>query len=599
MALFCFALSHSVLALDYPNNQQLARQLQQLVTDKPALARMESAMKSLANEDVWLLEIGAGPEAERKDRPAFLLVAGIEGNDLAGTVSAVAWATHLLNGFEDDPTIKKLLESTTIYVFPRLNPDATERFFQQPKREVLVSNRPVDDDHDGLVDEDGPEDLNGDGLVTSMRVQDTEGDYIMDPVELRLLIKADRDKGEAPAWRWLREGRDNDGDGQFNEDGQGGVNFNRNFPYEYRFFTTDAGLHQVSEAETRALAEFIVSRPNIGIVFTFGAADNLVQTPKEDEKSEKVEGIGDTHRGGRKPPTGIHNSDVPYYRELGKIYRDTIGLKKELTGRSEPGSFSDWMYFHRGRLSLAARPWSPALQLELAKAQKAGASKDEQKNDHATTEKTETKEDAKSGDKPSSESKDGEKPKADADKRNEEQRAFVKWLDANAPEAFVPWKEFQHVDMPGEKVEIGGFAPFAESNPPAKLLDDLGAKHSKFLTELAGKLPRVGIRKAEAKHLGESLYELTLRIANTGYLPTALAQGVLTREVLPTRVILKLEDKDILSGRRVTLFGAIEGSGGSRELRYIVLAGERKAIDVEVIANLGGIARASISLNNP
>ena len=32
-----------------------------------------------------------------------------------------------------------------------------------------------------------------------------------------------------------------------------------------------------------------------------------------------------------------------------------------------PGTFSDWIYFHRGRLSLAARPWSPALQLALGK----------------------------------------------------------------------------------------------------------------------------------------------------------------------------------------------------------------------------------------
>src|SRR5262249_48854097 len=158
----------------------------------------------------------------------------------------------------------------------------------------------------------------------------------------------------------------------------------------------------------------------------------------------------------------------------------------------------------------------------------------------------------------------------------------------NAPEAFVTWKEFQHPDLPGKKVEIGGFAPFAKSNPPAKLLDDLATKHSKFLTDLAGKFARIGIRNVEAKHLGESLYELTLRIENPGYLPTALAQGVLTREVLPTRVVLKLDDKEILSGRRITMLGAIEGSGGSRELRYIVLAKDKKSIDIHVISNLGG-----------
>ncbi|MCI0538296.1 MAG: hypothetical protein L0Z50_24075, partial [Verrucomicrobiales bacterium] len=349
----------------------------------------------------------------------------------------------------------------------------------------------------------------------------------------------------------------------------------------------------------RALAEFVVNHPNIGIVFTFGAADNMVQTPKSDEKSEKIEGIGDTHRGGRKPPTGIHSDDLPYYREQGKTYRDRAGLKKELSLSSEPGSFSDWMYFHRGRLSLAARPWSPALQLELAKAQKEGAAKDEKKDGDAATDKTEEKSEVKPDDKPSAEPKDAEKPKQDTEKRNEEERAFVKWLDANAPEAFVPWKEFQHPDLPDKKVEIGGFAPFAKSNPPAKLLEDWAAKHAKFLTELAGKLPRIGIRKAEAKHLGESVYELTLRIENTGYLPTSLAQGVLTREVLPTRVVLKLDDKEILSGKRTTMFGAIEGSGGSREVRYVIFVKDRKSIELEVISNLAGTVTRTVELPNP
>src|SRR5205085_7544642 len=130
------------------------------------------------------------------------------------------------------------------------------------------------------------------GLITWMRIQDPEGEYILDPVDPRLMMKADKSKGETGAWKLLTEGRDDDHDGAFNEDGPGGVNFNRNFPYNYKFFTPDAGINQVSEIETRVLADFVVDHPNIAIVFTFGAADNLVQTPKVDEKSEKIEGIG-------------------------------------------------------------------------------------------------------------------------------------------------------------------------------------------------------------------------------------------------------------------------------------------------------------------
>jgi hypothetical protein len=142
-----------------------------------------------------------------------------QGNDLAGTASALR-GPSLANSFEANPRIKKLLQTTTVYIFPRLNPDSTERFFLMPRQETAVNRKPSDDDHDGLVDEDAPDDLNGDGLITSMRIQDPEGEYVLDPADPRLLIKADRAKGETGTWRLLMEGRDNDGDREFNEDGQ-------------------------------------------------------------------------------------------------------------------------------------------------------------------------------------------------------------------------------------------------------------------------------------------------------------------------------------------------------------------------------------------
>lgn len=577
--LFLPAIFTGAWALEYPTNRDLAKQLKEIARSQRKVVRVESFLKTLDKNELWFVELGAGKDEERKSRPALLLIAGIEGDDLAGTVSALTWVENLAKGYADDEKTRKLLDTTTIYIFPRFNPDGADSFFAKPKRQTLVNSRPVDDDHDGMTDEDGPEDLDGDGLIAWMRVEDPAGEFILDPVEPRLLIKADRSKGEQGAWRYLSEGRDNDKDEAWNEDGPGGINFNRNFPFNYKFFAPWAGLHQVSEAETRALADFIVAHPNIGVVFTFGSADNLIQTPKGEAP--------------KRPPTAIHEEDVALYRELGKAWRETLGLKKELSGTNESGTFSDWMYFHRGRLSLAARPWTPAMQIELAKskpAKDAEKSKDEKKaKDEAAEAKKDEKPDAeKAGDKTPK--------KAEGDTRNEEERAFLKWFNENSPESFVPWKPFEHPDFPGKKVEIGGYAPFAKTNPPEKLLDELAQKHSKFLTELAGKLPRVGIRKAEAKHLGNSIYDVTIQVENTGYLPTSLAQGNVTREVHPTRVVLNVDDKSILSGSKTTMLGPIEGSGGMKEVRCIVHAKDRARIEVDAISMLAGSARASIEL---
>jgi hypothetical protein len=547
VACLSFILILSGSAAEYLDNKALANRLQEVAREH----RKVAAREVLAKPDVWLLELGNGSPEERAKRPALLAVAGIEGNDLTGPNILVAWAEQLLAG----DASRELLDRTTVYLVPRLNPEAAQGFWRKPRSETALNLRPVDDDHDGMTDEDGPDDLNADGLITLMRVEDPEGEYILDASDPRLMIKADRAKGETGAWRLLLEGRDNDGDEAWNEDGPGGVNLNRNFPYNYKYFAPSAGLHPISEPPTRALAEFVVAHPNIAVVFTFGAADNLSAPPK-----------GDTQGASRRPPTAMQEEDLAWYRELGKLWRESVGLKKELSTVSEPGTFSDWMYFHRGRLSLAARPWTPAMQMELVKKSDREEKKDEKKDD------------------------------GKADKRNEEERVFLKWLRENAPESFVEWKSFDHPDFPGKKVEIGGFAPFAKTNPPEKLLADLAAKHGKFLTELVRKFPRVGLRKTEVKELGNQVYDITLQIENTGYVPTGLSQGTITREVRPTRVILDLPDAAILSGARITSVLPIEGSGGMREVRYVVYAKGKTSLEVEVISALGGSFRETIRL---
>jgi hypothetical protein len=572
-------------SITYQTNAELGDHLKSLAKRHPQIVRASSVTLSAGTNNVWLVELGSGAVEERSRQPAMLVVAGIEGNDLAGTAAAVHWMDDLIARYATDEAIRALLDSTTLYVFPRMNPDAAASFFARPQVERTVNDRPVDEDRDGLMDEDGPEDLNGDGLITSMRVEHPEGEYILDPADARLLIRADRSKGERGEWRLLTEGIDADGDDQWNEDGPGGVNLNRNFPYNYRFFAPHSGIHQVSESETRALADFVIAHRNIGIVFTFGGTDNVVQTPKADSQGAA-----------RRPPTDLHPDDGPFYRELGKAYRDAIGLKKELTGNSEPGSFADWMYYHRGRLSLAARPWSPALQVELAKDQKPKKPKEEQEKPAEEDTESGTENANDPPEKPKSESKQPA-PSKPSDSRNEQERAFLEWSEQHARGAFVPWEEIEHPDFPAHRVEVGGFAPFARTTPPESLLPGLARKQAEFLTELSGKLPRIAFRKIEVKHLGESVYDITVQIENGGYLPTSLVFGDITREVHPTRVILPLERSAFLSGQRVTMLGRIEGSGGMREVRYVIFAGDKEALQLEVISMLGGSLQTSIQLN--
>ncbi len=569
-SLWCLLLNVAVimagsgvsLSADYYNSRSLGKHFMSQAENNPELVRVESIARSIGRRNVWSVEVGQGAQQDRMSRPAMLVVAGIEGDDLIGCSVAVSWIERLVELYGSDDEVTALLKTTTIYVIPRLNPDAADRFFARPRVETPFNKKPFDDDRDGLVDEDGPEDIDGDGLVTSMRIEDPEGEYILDSRDDRLLVEADHLKGEVGAWRYLTEGTDNDGDERWNEDGPGGVNFNRNFPHGFTFFAADAGAHPVSEAETRALADFVVDHPNIGIVVTYGDADNLVKTPRSSRPANR-----------RKPMTAIDTDDVGYYTAMGKIYREALGMDKELEGASAGGSFSDWMYYHRGRLSLACRAWSPAAAIELFK----------------TVEKKQD---------PNSESAKSRERADDDDKRNEKERRELKWFDENVPEAFVKWHPVEHPDFPDQKVEVGGYAPFALTNPPAAMVEQVTAGHTDFLTSAAQRLPRIGVREVDVRHLGRSVYEVRIEVENTGFLPTLLAQGRTTREVHPTRLVVDLDDKYFLSGTRHTTLPTIQGSGGMVEARYTIQATDRQKIDFEVLSTLAGRVEGAIVLSD-
>ncbi len=137
----------------------------------------------------------------------------------------------------------------------------------------------IDNDNDGRIDEDGPEDLNKDGVISMMRVKDPLGPYMIHPDDPRLLRRADAQKGERGGYAVYWEGTDNDGDGFYNEDGAGGVDINRNFQHQYPYYQVDAGPHMASEAETRGVLDYMLARRNIAAVLTFGESDNLIAPP--------------------------------------------------------------------------------------------------------------------------------------------------------------------------------------------------------------------------------------------------------------------------------------------------------------------------------
>ncbi|MGB9892765.1 MAG: M14 family metallopeptidase, partial [Candidatus Saccharicenans sp.] len=275
-------LSSSMIAaeikdLKYRSPSEVASSLKSLAAKYPELARVEPIGKSAGGLELYLLEIAANKDKLKpEERQAILVTANAEGLFLPGTEAALELAETLLANYQQDKFWKEFLNQRTVYLIPLLNPDASAAYFTAPKFERDFNLRPVDEDNDVLLDEDGPEDLNGDGLITMMRVKSPEGSWLIDPKEPRLMRLADPKKGEKGEYLLYTEGTDNDGDGQFNEDGPGGVKINRNFPHDFEYFQKMSGLYPVSESESESLLKFMFAHPHIALVINFSTENNLL-----------------------------------------------------------------------------------------------------------------------------------------------------------------------------------------------------------------------------------------------------------------------------------------------------------------------------------
>jgi hypothetical protein len=115
-----------------------------------------------------------------------------------------------------------------------------------------------------------------------MRVPDPEGMWVLDERDPRIVRRDSDRVLPGRRFSVMREGVDDDGDGLINEDGIGGIDMNRNFPrnWERVHLQPGAGEYPLSEPETRAAVEFINGHRNItGIVHGHTAGGFVYRLP--------------------------------------------------------------------------------------------------------------------------------------------------------------------------------------------------------------------------------------------------------------------------------------------------------------------------------
>jgi len=527
----------------YHNPVEIQELISSLASSNPSLVRIHTLQKTYAGAAFQMVEVGRQIKPGEKKRPAVLVVANLEGTAPLASEGALFLIGELLRKPEQ-------LDSLTWYVLACGNPEGAGKIFLKPLEVNGLNSRPWNDDMDEQTDEDGAEDLNGDGYITQMRVKDPEGTYLPDKKDPRLLKRADASKGEIGIYKLYPEGIDNDGDGQYNEDGPGGTNVGITFPFLYGYNKPGTGAWSGSEPEIRSLMQFVKEHPEIAMTMTYGWTNFCLVPPKggrkssvnlsaiklpqryarmlnaDPEKTYSLDEVKEMLKATVPPGTTIDDSmvagmldmgavinpveaDAKLYAALSEKYKKYLKDKGWTAKRQDPqrekdGTFELWSYYQLGLPTFSMDFWA------LPKP------KDSTKN------------------------------------------AFMAYNDSLlGSKGFVAWKEFAHPKL--GTVEIGGNVPYADILAQPQQIDSLLKVQVPWIFELVKQIPQLNIEQVKIEPQGSGIYRVDAWVRNSRQFSFPMAIGERTKVSPPAIVTLTGHGVTFVSGRERVPMEVLKG----------------------------------------
>ena len=541
----------------YYTYEQVGEALRALHAAYPQLTTLEVVGKSEEGREIWAMTVNNPKTGAALDKPGVYADGNIHGNEIQAGEVCLALLNRLLTGYGQNEQITKLVDRNAYYVIPSVNVDGRYHFFHDPNnpsssRSIRI---PKDDDRDGLVDEDPPDDLDGDGNICMMRKKDPFGQYKTDPEDPRLMVRVK--PGEKGEWTILgEEGIDNDGDGKLNEDGEGYVDGNRNWGINWAppYVQPGSGDYPFEAAGMRAIAKFLVDRPNIIVVFAFHNNGGMYLRGPSTKAEEPM-----------------NASDVGVYDHLGKNFEQIVPGYRYLVSwkdlYSTYGDFTDFTdnvvgsYGFVGELFVTeSETYRPP--------PKPGA---------AAT------------------------PAADVmdmmGGSNDQERERLKFNDNVAQgDLYKPWKPFRHPQF-GD-IEIGGWVKMSSRLPHPFMLNDLVHRNASAVLFAASQTPVISLDVLPPVRAGADLYRVRVRVVNGGSIPS-LSYNAVQRKLHP-QDMLKVSGPavKVVAGGRVTglPIETVTYKANRPELQFLQVPGDGKLEFEFLVSGKGELTVAYQSL---
>ncbi|WP_435313325.1 M14 family metallopeptidase [Cellulophaga fucicola] len=434
----------------------------------PELVKRKSIGKSTQGRDIWMLAITDYSVGNADRKPAFYVDGNIHSNEIQGGEICTYTAWYLTESFKDVDYVKQMLKDRIFYIVPTINPDARNNYMKEGNtahspRAGLIA---LDDDSDGLFDEDGYDDLDNDGSITRMRRKNPNGNMIVDPLDPRKMIQIGPDD-VVTAQRYENlggEGIDNDGDGSINEDVPGYYDPNRDWGWKWQpdYIQRGAYKYPFSAPENRAVADFVLTRPNIAGAQSFHNSGGMIlRGPGAEEDKETY------NRVDARIYDAIGNKGaelLPGYRYM-VVYKDLYSVF---------GGELDWFYGSRGVYTFTNEIFTGFAYYK--------------------------------------------------NKNGDRDQAYKAEKDLLLGDGFTNWKPYNHPTY-GE-IEIGGFRKNVGRATPGFLLEEEAHRNMVFTFYHAHHMPLLSVDSITEKSIGNGLKEITAIIKNDRLMPTHASQDL-------------------------------------------------------------------------
>jgi len=465
----------------YHDYAEVTKLLKAMVAAHPKRARLQSLGRSYGGRQMWLLTLTSFDKGNDRSKPAFWIDGAIHANEIQGTEVTLYTAWYLLEMYGRNPFITRLVDTRTFYLVPMMSPDSRDAHMHRPNstHSPRSGQVPVDDDRDGLVDEDGPDDLDGDGHITQMRIRDPNGRWKPHAKYPHLMVRAESD--ERGQYRLLgTEGYDNDGDGRVNEDGDGFYDPNRDWAWKWQPGHVQRGAYRYpfSIPENRMVADFVMDHPNIAGAQSYHNTGGMILRgpgPKKDR---------------------YESADLAVYNAIAKKGQLMLPGYRYLTCANDLyqvyGGEFDWFYRMQGIFAYTNELFTSFNYFR--KSSGSGFAS-----------------------------------------RSEEREAFNRYLLFG--HGTVPWKKLDHPQY--GKVEVGGLKKQWQRQPPSFLLEEECHRNMAFTLYHADQMPRVRIDSAKARPAAGGLVEVTAAVANSKLTPTHAAVDVKHKMTPPDVVAIQ------------------------------------------------------------